>query len=263
MRGLRRSRRSATDPRRVSTDLILLIAGAATAGFVQGVSGFGFSMVALSFWVWGFEPRTAAVMAVFGALSGQVLSAFTVRRALSVSTLLPFLAGGALGIPLGVWALPHLDPAVFRLTVGVILLVCCPAMLLASRFPTVQHGGRSADAIVGAVGGVMGGLGGFSGVAPSLWCTLRGYDKDLQRSVIQNFNLAALSVTMATYIATGAVSAAILPQFAIVLPALVIPSLIGARVYVGLSPLAFRRVVLSLLTMVGVAMVAAALPAMR
>ena len=147
MRGLRRSRRSATDPRRVSTDLILLIAGAATAGFVQGVSGFGFSMVALSFWVWGFEPRTAAVMAVFGALSGQVLSAFTVRRALSVETLLALSRRGCPGhSTFGVWALPHLDPAVFRLTVGVILLVCCPAMLLASRFPTVQHGGRAADA---------------------------------------------------------------------------------------------------------------------
>ena len=54
-----------------------------------------------------------------------------------------------------------------------------------------------------------------------------------------------------------------LPQFAIVLPALVIPSLIGARVYLGLTPVAFRRVVLSLLTLVGLAMVAAALPAMR
>ena len=247
----------------MSNDLILLIAGAATAGFVQGVSGFGFSMVAMSFWVWSFEPRTAAVMAVFGALSGQVLSAFTVRRALSVETLLPFLAGGALGIPFGVWALPHLDPAVFRLTVGVILLVCCPAMLLASRFPTVQHGGRAADALAGVVGGAMGGLGGFTGVAPSLWCTLRGFDKDLQRSVIQNFNLAALSVTMVSYLATGAVTREMLPQFAIVLPALVIPSLIGARVYLGLTPVAFRRVVLSLLTLVGLAMVAAALPAMR
>ena len=52
---------------------------------------------------------------------------------------------------------------------------------------------ESADFVVGAFGGVMGGIGGFTGVLPSLWVTLRGWDKDLQRSVIQNFSLAALS----------------------------------------------------------------------
>ncbi|RZL05330.1 MAG: sulfite exporter TauE/SafE family protein, partial [Rubrivivax sp.] len=38
------------------------------------------------------------------------------------------------------------------------------------------------------------------------------------------------------------------------------PSLIGARVYVGLSELAFRRVVLALLSGSGVAMLVAAVP---
>ena len=244
----------------MNADIWLLVVGAAVAGFVQGVSGFAFGMVSMSFWVWGIEPRVAAVMTVFGALSGQVLSAFTVRRGLSAATLLPFLVGGAVGIPIGVWALPRFDPAVFKLTVGAFLLVGCPAMLLASRMPRVTAGGRLADGLVGAVGGVMGGLGGFTGVAPSLWCTLRGYDKDLQRSVIQNFNLAALSVTMTAYVVSGAVTAEMLPRFAVVLPALIVPSMLGARVYVGLSPLAFRRVVLSVLTAAGVAMVAASLP---
>ena len=38
---------------------------------------------------------------------------------------------------------------------------------------------------------------------PSLWCTLRGYDKDLQRSVIQNFSLSALAVPAAMAAAAG------------------------------------------------------------
>ena len=96
-------------------------------------------------------------------------------------------------MPLGTWALPHLDPAAFKLTLGLFLLVCCPAMLLAHRVPRLHAGGRWADAAVGLLGGVMGGIGGFSGVLPSLWITLRGWDKDLQRSVIQNFSLVALA----------------------------------------------------------------------
>jgi hypothetical protein len=40
---------------------------------------------------------------------------------------------------------------------------------------------------------------------------------------------------------------------------MLLPSLLGARLYHGLSPLAFRRVVLWLLTAAGAGMVAAAL----
>ncbi|MEY2686323.1 MAG: hypothetical protein RL375_521 [Pseudomonadota bacterium] len=242
-------------------ELALLIGGAAVAGLVQGISGFAFGMVAMSFWVWGIEPRIAAVLTVFGGLSGQLLSAFTVRRGLSMATLMPFLLGGLVGIPIGVALLPHLDPVRFKLMLGCILVVFCPAMLVAGDLPRITRGGRGADALAGAVGGVMGGLGGFTGVAPSLWCTLRGYDKDLQRSVIQNFNLAALSATMLAFLATGTISGDMLPRFAVVLPALIVPSLIGARIYRGLSPLMFRRVVLAVLCLAGLAMIAASLPA--
>ena len=239
--------------------LMLLVAGAAVAGFVQGVSGFAFGMVSLSIWAWGIEPRLAVVLSVAGGLSGQMLSAFTVRRGLQLATLWPYLAGALAGIPLGVLVIPWLDAGSFRLGLGVILLVFCPLMLLADRLPAITAGGRLADGLAGLAGGVMGGLGGFTGVVPSLWATLRRYDKDLQRAVLQNFNLAALAVTLASYVATGIATAAVLPALAVVLPALIIPSLLGARVYRGLSPLAFRRVVLLLLSVAGAAMVLGAL----
>ncbi|WP_204329106.1 hypothetical protein, partial [Proteus mirabilis] len=65
--------------------------------------------------------------------------------------------------------------------------------------------------------------------------TLRGFGKDEQRAVIQNFNLAMLAVTMATYVGSGLVSRQMLPYFAIVAPAMLVPTLLGARVYIGIS----------------------------
>jgi len=242
-------------------ELLLLAAGAAVAGFVQGLSGFAFGMVAMSIWVWGVEPGLAAVMAVTGGLAGQLVQAVTVRRGLRLATLAPFLAGALLGVPLGVALLPQLDAARFKLALGCMLVLCCPAMLWAHRLPRFTAGGRVGDGVVGAVGGLMGGICGFSGVVPTLWCTLRGFDKDLQRTVIQNFNLAALAATMAVYVASGAFTRDMLPLAALVVPALIVPSLLGARVYVGLSEVAFRRIVLTLLTAAGVAMITAALQA--
>ena len=46
----------------------------------------------------------------------------------------------------------------------------------------------------------------------------------------------------------------------IIAPAMLIPSLLGARLYAGISPAVFRGVVLGLLTLSGVALLAAAVP---
>ena len=126
---------------------------------------------------------------MFGALVGQLLAAFTVRRGWDFRALLPFLAGGLAGLPLGLYLLPRLDVPMFKAALGLMLVVVCPLMFFASRLPRVQ-GGPAGDALAGAAGGVMGGLGGFTGVVPTLWCTVRGFDKDRQRGIIQNFNLA-------------------------------------------------------------------------
>ena len=241
----------------MSSELLLLAGGAALAGLVQGISGFAFAMVAMSVWVWGIEPRLAAAMAVSGGLLGQIVALFTVKRAPRWPLLWPFLAGALVGAPVGAWVLPYLNPAAFKLVLGVCLLLGCPAMLFTERLPRFSFGGRWADGTVGLLGGVMGGIGGFSGVLPSLWVTLRGWDKEVQRGVIQNFSLTALAATLAAYLATGAVTADMWPHFAIVAPAMLLPSLLGARIYHGLSPAAFRRVVLVLLSLAGVVMVAA------
>ena len=245
--------------------LYLVVAlGAALAGFVQGLSGFAFSMVAMAVWAWWVDPQLVAAMAVFGAFSGQLLAALTVHRSFDLKLLAPFLLGGLAGIPVGIGILPLLDVTLFKLGLGGLLAVICPVMLAAHRLPKVSLGGgganRAADAAAGFVGGVLGGIAGVSGAIPTLWCTLRGMPKDRQRAVIQNFNLGMLGVTLALYVGTGVITRATLPMLAIVLPAMLIPTLLGAKLYIGISEAAFRRIVLGLLTASGLAMLASAVP---
>lgn len=72
------------------------------AGFVQALSGLAFGMVAMSFWAWVLHPRLAAMLAVFGALTGQILAAFSVGRGFDRCLLWSFIVGGLAGIPRGV-----------------------------------------------------------------------------------------------------------------------------------------------------------------
>ena len=237
----------------------ILVIGAAIAGLVQGISGFAFAMVAMAIWVWGVPPQLAVTMAVFGGWTGQVISAFRVRRGLQAQKLWPFVVGSAVGIPLGNRLLPLLDPNRFKLVLGSLLVLGCLGMLATPKLPSIKRGGRVADAAVGILGGVMAPLSGFSGLAPALWCTLRGYDKDEHRAVIQNFNLIVLSATFGSNIWSGRVRAQNLPLMALVAGALVLPAVWGAKIYIGMSASAFRKGVLWVLVFAGMGMLAAAL----
>jgi uncharacterized protein len=233
--------------------------GAAAGGFVQGLSGFAFGLVALGFWAWFVDPAVAGPMVVFGSLLGQSLSFATVRRGFDARRLLPFVLGGVFGIPAGVALLHHIDPQGFKLAVGVILMVWCPFALLSGEMPRVTWGGWPADAAVGWLGGMMGGLGGLTGPAPTLWCSLRGWDRDSQRAIFQSFNFTMQGVTIAVYVATGTITAKTLPMFAVEAPAMLLPTLLGAQLYRRFSEAGFRRMILLLLTASGVILVVSSL----
>lgn len=238
----------------------LVIVGAALAGFVQGLSGSNFGLVAMAFWVWTLDPGLIGPLVVCGSLTGQLLSLFYIRQKFDFHLLLPFIAGGAVGVPIGVLLLHHIDPVLFRLAVGILLVIWCPAMLFARAIPRVVGGGRLADATIGVTAGVMGGLGGLTGPAPALWTTLRHWERDKQRAVMQGFNLAMQALTMLTYIASGAVSSEALSLFPVVAAAVWIPTWIGARLYGVLSDRLFRTVVLGLLSASGAILIATTLP---
>jgi uncharacterized protein len=242
------------------TPLIAVLAlGAVLGGFVQGLSGFAFGLVAVGIWVWTVDPTIVGPLVVFGSLVGQILSFATVSRGLDTGRLLPFIIGGLFGIPLGVALLQIIDPLGFKLAVGIVLLVWCPAMLLIRELPRVTAGGRWADGLAGWLGGVMGGLGGLTGPPPTLWCALRRWGRDEQRAVFQNYNLFMQTVTMAVYIATGTITLETAWLFAIVAPAMLVPTLIGARLYRRFSDAGFQRLVLLLLTASGALLVVSAL----
>lgn len=246
----------------MNSELVWLAAGAAVGGLVQGISGFAFAMVAMSVWVWGVDPKLAAVMAVFGGVTGQIISALRVRRGLHWHLLWPFLVGSVVGIPTGQRLLTVLDPAKFKLVLGGMLVTACGAMLMTSRLPKVTHGGKPADAVAGLLGGVMAPLSGFSALAPALWATLRGYTKDEHRAVLQNFNLIVLAATFATNVWSGRVGPQHLPQMAVVAGSLILPSLYGSKIYTGMSPQAFRNGVLWILVFAGATMLLAGVRAM-
>jgi len=239
--------------------ILAVLVGTVGAAFVSGLSGFAFGMIALSVWAWVLEPRLLSPMVVFGSLVAQLVSLGAVRRGHRWRRLLPFLIGGIAGVPLGVRLLDVVDLRWFRGVTGVVLIVYCAGMLLARNLPPLRHGGRAADSIAGLVGGVMGGLAGLTGPVPTLWCALRRWDKDVQRSVFQSFNLTMQAIILASYGFAGMLTTEVGWMFALMLPAILLPTWLEARCYQRISEVAFRSLVLGLLLVSGCVLVGSSL----
>ena len=242
--------------------LLLVMFGGAVAGFVQGISGFAFALIVLALWSWALDPVLIGPLAVFGALVGQAMAFPRFRHIIKFRVVVPYVAGGIAGVPIGVMLLRHLDPMTFKLCIGLFLVTWCPLMMRPGKLPRIERGGVLAEAAVGLIGGVMGGLGGVSGPAPTLWTTLRHFDRDRQRAILVGFNLSMQSLTMITYIVAGAIPARAWPLLAPLALTVVIPTLLGVRVYHHISDRIFRQVVLGLLTLSGVILLAITLPRM-
>lgn len=242
-------------------DVWFIIAlGGAMAGFVQGLAGFGFGLVSLAVWSWVLEPEIAVPAVVFGSLVGQLLAMGALRHAFNMSRALPFLIGGALGVPVGLWMLSHISPLLFKFGVGVFLCLYCLVMISLSRLPPITRGGRLMDGVIGWIGGITSGFGGLPGPVPTIWCTLRGWTKDQQRMVFQSFNLFMHALTFVAFIIHGLVTPEAMRVFLIVAPAVLVPAIVGVRLYRSFSDRLFRMCVLGLLFVSGIMLLATTLP---
>lgn len=239
----------------------ILIAGlgALVAGLIQGLTGFAFAVVAMTVWVWFLDPVLSAVLAVFGAFFGQIIGIFLLGNRIQLNGVIPFIIGGLIGIPIGYQLLPFFNTTYLKLGLGIILLVISPVLLLSRKLPTVTLGGKWLDGIIGFIGGILGVLAGLSGVLPALWCVLKGYEKALQRAILQYYNLVILTITAIIYIFSGIVQFSMLPAVGVVVIALFIPVLLGARLYVKINERLFQAIVLQILFLMGIVLIVSAL----
>lgn len=226
----------------------IFILGAMIAGFVQGLTGFAFALIAMSFWIWVLPPQLAAPLVVFASLWSHIIALGKEQKhQLPFSLVLPYIIAGLIGVPLGTYLLHLIDGNTFKTILGLFLVIWCPTMFCAPVFPRIQALGKLADGSIGFIGGILGGLGGFCGAAPSAWVMLKNLPKQQQRYILRHFNFAIQLFTIIIYLCQGTIHKVHLPYFALIILTVSIPALIGAQMFYKISEKQFKQLVLSLL----------------
>jgi len=240
-------------------DIAIVVAGALAAGFVNGLSGTGYALVALGFWLQAMSPLTAAPLTALCGVAGHVQSLPTIWKGMRWPRLWPMLAAGIVGVPIGTMLLEHVRPQPLKVGVGTLLILYSGWMAFVRRPPIVTGGGRLADAAVGFTGGLMGGMASLSGPAPAIWAQLRGFGKSEQRGINQPFNMSILLLALVSAGIAGFLDRTFFIWVAICVPTTLIGARIGLALYGRVNDAQFRHIVLALLGLSGASLIVSSL----
>lgn len=239
--------------------LLVVAAGALLGSTASGLAGFAFAATTLGLYAHFLPHTVVSPLIVAASLTVQLIVMPMIWRRLDWRAALPFLLGGVCGVPFGAALLAVLSADTFRHLAGALLILYSGSVLLTGRLPALRIDSRAADGTVGFAGGVLGGFAGLSGVLPTIWCSLRRWPKDRQRSVFQLFNTAMHVVTLAAYGWQGRLTAEVGGLFLAALPGLGLGAWLGFSLYRRIDDRAFARVLLILLGVSGVGLLAPAL----
>lgn len=132
-------------------------------GFTSGLTGFAAGLVVSGIWLHIITPlQTAVLIAAYGMVN-QGYGIWKVRHALQWRRILPFVTGGAVGVPLGAYLVIYLNPSHLRIGVGTLLIVYSAYNLVRPTFTPIKSN-PAIDTGIGVLNGLLGGLTGLGGV---------------------------------------------------------------------------------------------------
>ena len=233
----------------------LFLSATFAAALVAGLSGFAFGLIAAAVWLHLLTPLQTATLIIAFGLIVQGVAVWKLRRALDWGRLWPFLLGAALGVPLGVAILDWADVRTLQIGIGAFLVLFSIYSLARPTLPPIRGGGAPLDAAVGALNGALGGATGLAGIVVVIWCALRGWPRDAQRTVFQPVGVATFAMSALWLGAKGAIALDTVTLFVVGLPVLLAGTWLGLKLYGRLDEAGFRRIVLVLLLLSGAALV--------
>ncbi len=223
------------------------------ASVLRGLTGFGFALfsVPLLSFVLPIDILVPS-MSLFNILASIYLL-LKIRVKLKARYFLPMFIASLAGIPIGVYALQHLNEEVLRIMVGIVIVVFSLLLIFGKdKDPRFKN---KPVVFAGFLSGILGSSISISGPPVALAMNRKKYSKDLFRANFTVFGLLSSLLTSVVYIIKGILVTASIKFTAFFFPLLLLGSSLGNRWAKNIKQEKFRKVVIVLNFVTGLAVV--------
>jgi hypothetical protein len=238
--------------------LLILAAGAAAGGLINGLAGFGTALFGLGFWLQIMDPVQAVAVAIFMSVATGLQGAWLVRRSImdQPRRLAGFVVPGLVGIPLGVAALSFLHPGYLKITIAAMMILYGGFFTVRRTLPRLEHSTPVIDGCIGFLGGIMGGAISLSGALPTMWSAMKIWSKSETRAVLQPFNIVILGVTGVVLLFRGVYTLETMTHIAVALPVALFFAQTGIALFKRLTDDQFRQLLVAMMFLSGTILLA-------
>ncbi len=237
--------------------LVLLSGVTLLAAVVQGTVGFGFTLLAVSFFLLILQSATAIQLLI---VLNIVISLWVVRdmwRNVPRDLWIKLVAGAVIGFPAGLVLFHYASVDQLKVVVAATIVVFVP--LLAFRPRSVpEHGAsppiyRSSSSVgVGILAGAMTTSVGMPGPALVLYLTALGADKAAIRAISLTFFAVTYAAALLLQALTFGVEGEVWMMAVVLVPVAAVGAQLGHRLSKRVTESTFRRAVLVLIGATGV-----------
>ncbi len=202
------------------------------------------------------EPLEAVPLMMACSIGVQAGNLWAFRKSIEWQGSSVLIIGGLLGIPIALYLLQNTDTRIFRAGFGILVALYAGYMLFRPTLSKLrQMQSHRLNALVGFGGGLIGGLTAMPGALPTIWCDMHGLPKNQQRGLVQPFIAAMQLFALALMLSRQNISAKVLVDLAISVPALAAGTALGILTFRHANELAFRRIILVVLVFSGLALI--------
>lgn len=209
-------------------------------GFVQGCTGFGYAMIVTPPLLVFVEPRLAVPVIAVLALGNSGYVAVHCRHHVRRTIVLPLVAGGLLGLPIGIYFLSRIDAEAMKFAIGTLMLLVAAMMLTGWSAPMRRQ--AVALPFVGTLSGFLSGSTGLGGPPIVLFLTSQETKKEVFRGNIVAYFTIQGTVGVFAYAYTGLLTSEAFWLTLVFAPTMVVGSYLGIRMGDRISEKGFRRI---------------------
>lgn len=226
--------------------LAILFSGA----FLQGLTGFGYSLFSLPLLALLMPVGSAVPMLCLTSIFLNLSVFLKARKSVDLKRILPLLVSGVIALPAGIWLLKTADESALKIIIGVI--VTLSSVIYLSGFRVKVKREKLAMIPVGFLSGLLNGATTFSGPPVILFFANQKVAKHQFRASLAAYflllNIAAVPAFIAGGLLTGEAALNTLYLF----PAVVLGVLLGIRMAGVVSEDRFRFIALIALGVLGI-----------
>mgnify|MGYP001157093536 CR=1 FL=1 len=231
----------------MSTDVISIIClGSFFGGFVNGLTGFGTGLFALSWWLFVMSPSQAVFLVIAMSLVGGAQGMYKMHSSINLNILIKFILPAVFGIFASfIFFIPFVNDLI-NFLVATLLIIFTLNFIFFYSFPKFKKKYDFMDYVVGFVSGNLAILSGLSGVLITIWCSFYNWGKLEYRATVQAFNVIILGIAFILMLFQGALNKSFYLFFILSLPTSIIGTQIGIFLFQYLSDYFYKRLVLLL-----------------